>query len=158
MYKNIGRKIKGFSIFVAWLIVVACCFFAFYRLFSGTIDTKSIVISIAIIVLGSLFALVLSWFLYAFGEIAHNSAKQNENLETLILTLDDLSSKLNSETLKNKTNLKKEEIPLGEFKLPETREELFQSQLKKLKKDYEMSRITYDEYEEGKKLLEEKYR
>ncbi len=168
MYKNIGRKIKGFSIFLAWTIVALCCFYAFYRLFSGTIDTENIIISVAIVVGGSILALIISWFLYAYGAIAESAEKQNENLETLILAVDDLSKKVESLELKpSKPSVgapspyhqaEREEIPLGEFKLPESREELFQSQLRKLKKDYEMSRITYDEYEEGKHRLEEKYR
>ena len=165
MYKNTGRKIKGFSIFLAWAIIAVCAFFAFYRLFSGTIDTQNIIISVAIVVAGSLIAMIVSWFLYAYGAVTEASEKQNENLETLIIAIDDLSKKI--EKLENKPPMgpppvhlehERDEIPLGEFKLPESREELFQSQLKKLKKDYEMSRITYDEYEEGKRILEEKYR
>ena len=101
----------------------------------------------------------------SYGAVTEASEKQNENLETLIIAIDDLSKKI--EKLENKPPMgpppvhpehERDEIPLGEFKLPESREELFQSQLKKLKKDYEMSRITYDEYEEGKRILEEKYR
>lgn len=161
MYKNVGRKIKGFSIVLAWAIIAACCFYAFYRLFSGTMDTENIIISVAVVIGGILAALVISWLLYAYGAIADNAEKQNENLETLILAIDDLSNKIkNSErSAQNNSNTKpNNEIPLGEFKLPESREEMFSSQLRKLKKDYEMSRITYDEYEEGKRKLEEKYK
>lgn len=162
MYKNVGRKIKGFSIVFAWMLIAISCFYAFYRLFMGTIDTKNIIISVAIVVAVSLVALVLSWFLYAFGVVAENAEKQNDNLETLISAVENLSEKI--EDFDRKPPIappphhNREEIPLDEFKLPESREELFQSQLKKLKKDYEMSRMTYDEYEEGKKILEKKYR
>ena len=164
MYKNIGRKIKGFSIFLAWTIIAVCCFYAFYRLFSGVIDTKNIIISASIVVLGSLIAMIISWFLYAYGAIAEAAQKQNENIETLILAVDDLSKEVKKigkkqpNTTVAESSDKGEEIPLGDFKLPSSREELYQSQLKKLKKDYEMSRITYDEYEEGKRILEKKYR
>ena len=161
MYKNVGRKIKGFSIVLAWAIIAACCFYAFYRLFSGTMDTENITISVAMVIGGILAAIVVSWFLYAYGTIADNAEKQNENLETLILAIDDLSNKIRSsekETQNNPNIKSNNEIPLGEFKLPESREEMFRSQLRKIKKDYEMSRITYDEYEEGKRKLEEKYK
>ena len=161
MYKNVGRKIKGFSIVLAWAIIAACCFYAFYRLFSGSMDTENIIISVAIVIGGALAALIISWFIYAYGVVTENAEKQNENLETLILAIDDLSNKIksaNNSTKINSTDNQNDEIPIGEFKLPESREEMFRSQLRKLKKDYEMSRITYDEYEEGKRKLEEKYK
>ena len=161
MYKNVGRKIKGFSIVLAWAVIAACCFYAFYRLFSGTMDTDNIIISVAIVIGGILAAIIISWFIYAYGVIADNAEKQNENLETLILSVDDLSNKIKNpihSVQNNATANQKDEIPLEDFKLPESREEMFRSQFRKLKKDYEMSRITYDEYEEGKRKLEEKYR
>ena len=161
MYKNVGRKIKGFSIVLAWAVIAACCFYAFYRLFSGTMDTDNIIISVAIVIGGILAAIIISWFIYAYGVIADNAEKQNENLDTLILSVDDLSNKIKNpihSVQNNATANQKDEIPLEDFKLPESREEMFRSQFRKLKKDYEMSRITYDEYEEGKRKLEEKYR
>lgn len=157
MYKNIGRKIKGFSIVLAWTLIAVSCFYAFYRLFNGTIDTKNIIISVAIVLVSSIVAMLLSWFIYAYGVLAENAEKSNDNLETLILQIDELSSKLETREKPSSTPPKKAKKP-EDFSLPETKEELFASQLKKLKKDYEMSRITYDEYEEAKKLLEEKYR
>ncbi|MBQ5590413.1 MAG: hypothetical protein IIU65_01890 [Clostridia bacterium] len=157
MYKNIGRKIKGFSIVLAWTLIAVSCFYAFYRLFNGTIDTKNIIISVAIVLVSSIVAMLLSWFIYAYGVLAENAEKSNDNLETLILQIDELSSKLETREKPSSTPPKKA-TKQEDFSLPETKEELFASQLKKLKKDYEMSRITYDEYEEAKKLLEEKYR
>lgn len=160
MYKNIGRKIKGFSIVFAWTVIALSCFYASYRLFSSEMNTENIIISVAIIIGGVLLGLIISWFLYAYGAIAENTEKQNENIETLILAVDDLSNKIKNLELNRKGDTKSvnKDIPLNDFKLPESREEVFQSQLRKLKKDYEMSRITYDEYEDQKLLLEEKYR
>jgi len=149
MYKNIGKKIKGLSYFLAWCLVALCSFYAFYRLFLNEIDLKNAVISGCIIIGGCIIAFFFSWLIYGFGELIENGQKQIENLETLILLIDDLKKEKKST---------KNEMPLDKFELPTNREELFNSQLKKLKKDYEMSRITYDEYEEGKKKLEQKYR
>lgn len=163
MYKNTGRKIKGFSIFFAWAFIAAACLFAFYRLFSGKMDAENIMISIGIIVGGSLIGLFASWFMYGFGVIVEKNEKMSDDLETVILTVDELSSKLDNpkpikEFKNNNDKNSEEDIPLENFKLPDSREELFRSQMKKLKKDYEMSRITYDEYESGKRKLEQKYR
>lgn len=165
MYKNVGRKIKGLSIFIAWAIVAACCLYGFYFLFSSKMEVRDIIITALIVVIGSLAGVFVSWFLYAFGVVAEKSEAANENLENLLLAIDEISSKLETKEIKHVSpidepvpNVPSKEIPLESFKLPETRDELFASQLKKLKKDYEMSRITYDEYEAGKKRLEQKYK
>lgn len=166
MYKNIGRKIKGFSIFFAWVVVAGACMFAFYRLFSnGKFDVTDIMISVGIIIGGVFAGTVLSWFMYAFGVIAEKSENINDEVENLSLTVEDLANKFDKKPLPQRTAQKAKEnigdsenIPLESFKLPDTREELYASQLRKLKKDYEMSRITFDEYEDGKKRLEQKYR
>ena len=166
MYKNIGRKIKGFSIFFAWVIIAAACMFSFYRLFSnGKFDATDIIISVGIIIGGIFAGVVLSWFMYAFGVIAEKSENINDEIENLSLTVEDLANKMDKKPMPQRINQitrenanESENIPLESFKLPDTREELYASQLRKLKKDYEMSRITFDEYEDGKKRLEQKYR
>lgn len=168
MYKNIGRKIKGFSIFFAWVTVAIACMFAFYRLFSnGKFDAENIMISAGIIVGGIFAGIILSWFMYAFGVIAEKSENINDEIENLSLTVEDLANKMDKKPMPQRANTNQvtrekmndsENIPLESFRLPDTREELYASQLRKLKKDYEMSRITFDEYEEGKKRLEQKYR
>lgn len=164
MYKNIGRKIKGFSIFFAWALVAGACMFAFYRLFSnGKFDMQNIMISVGIILGGVFAGIILSWFMYAFGVIAEKAENINDEIQDMTLIVEDLAQKLRqkpriSSAPNNIGADAKGDIPLESFKLPDTREELYASQLRKLKKDYEMSRITFDEYEEGKKRLEQKYR
>lgn len=157
MYKNVGKKIKIFAIVFAWIIIAVSSFFAFYRFFLNEFSTESIIISAGIIVGGCIIAVVLSWFLYAFGVITEANEATKESLENLEFAIENLTKELTSKR-KNNATISKDEIPLGDFKLPETREELFSSQLKKLKKDYEMSKITYDEYEKGKRKLEQKYK
>lgn len=150
MYKNVGKKIKVLSIILAWTIVAIGSFLGFYRFFSNEISTESIVISIAIIAGSCIIAVVLSWFLYAFGVVTENSQINAENLENLNIIVETLSKEL-----KAKRKSANNDIPLEDFKTPKTREELIATQLKKLKKDYEMSRITYDEYEQAKRKLEQ---
>lgn len=163
MYKNIGRKIKGFAIGFAWTLVAVACFFAFYTVFKAEEITSEVVIpAVALILGGSVLALFISWFIYAYGVIVENTEKTRENFESVINEIYDINEKLNKLSVKTVSqpapNNSNEDIPLENFKFPSSREELFQSQLKKLKRDYEMSRITYDEYEESKRKLEEKYR
>lgn len=161
MYKNIGKKIKGFSIVFAWIIIAVSCLFGFYRLYTEEIDYKNIVITALIIIGGTLISVVISWFMYAFGVItekAENSDKILENLEEIRYNSQSgFKTENYSQSFESREDTEKS-IPLESFKLPETRDELFESQLRKLKKDYEMSRITFDEYEEGKLRLEKKYK
>lgn len=164
MYKNVGRKIKGFSIFLAWLIVAAASMLAFYRLFeNNSFDAVSIAISVGIIIAGIALAILLSWFIYGFGVIVQSAEKTSEEIESISYLLCNIDSIIAQKGASPKPNAnaqnnQQENIPISTFKLPDTREELYASQLRKLKKDYEMSRITFDEYEQGKKLLEQKYK
>lgn len=155
MYKNVGKKIKALSIILAWLIVAISSFFGFYRFFLNDVSSESIAISIAIIIGGCIVAIVLSWFLYAFGVITETQEINTENIENLNIAFETLAKELKAKRKNNTTN---NEIPLDDFNSPRTHNEILSSQLKKLKKDYEMSRITYDEYEECKKRLEAKYK
>ncbi len=147
MYKNIGKKIKGLAYFLVWALIAICSFYAFYRFFQSEMNAKNIMISSCIIIGGCIVSCFFSWFIYALGELIESEQKQIEYLETLLILVEDIK--------KDKNKPSKEE---NSFDLPNSREELFNSQMKKLKKDYEMSRITYDEYEEGKRKLEQKYR
>ena len=155
MYKNVGKKIKALSIIIAWIIVAISSFYGFYRFFLNDISTESIIISVAIIIGGCIVAIVLSWFLYAFGVIAEAQETNTETLENLELAIEKLSKELKAKRVSSANN---SNVPLDDYKTPKTKEELLAVQLKKLKKDYEMSRITYDEYEEAKLKLEQKYR
>ncbi len=153
MYKNIGKKIKGFSYFLAWVIIAVSSFYAFYRVFLNGFSVENTIVSGCIILGGCILAIILSWFIYAFGEIAQKAQEQNENLETLILLVDDLQKKVNAQQKSNK-----DEVPLFDFKTNTSKSDLYSARLKKLKIDYEMSRITYDEYEERKKKLQAEYK
>ena len=155
MYKNVGKKIKVLSIILAWLIVAISSFFGFYRFFLNDISTESIAISVAIVIGGCIVAIVLSWFIYAFGVITEAQEINTENIENLNIAFESLAKELKAN---RKSNAPNNEFPLDDFKTPRTHNEILSSQLKKLKKDYEMSRITYDEYEERKKKLEAKYK
>ena len=152
MYKNIGKKIKGFSYFLAWVIIAVSSFYAFYRVFLNGFSVENTIVSGCIILGGCILAIILSWFIYAFGEIAQKAQEQNENLETLILLVEDLPSKIKAQSNK------KDEVPLFDFKTNTSKTDLYSARLKKLKIDYEMSRITYDEYEERKKKLQAEYK
>lgn len=152
MYKNIGKKIKGFSYFLAWVIIAVSSFYAFYRVFLNGFSVENTIVSGCIILGGCILAIILSWFIYAFGEIAQKAQEQNENLETLILLVEDLPSKIKAQSNK------KDEVPLFDFKTNTSKTDLYSARLKKLKTDYEMSRITYDEYEERKKKLQAEYK
>ena len=106
MYKNIGKKIKGFSYFLAWVIIAVSSFYAFYRVFLNGFSVENTIVSGCIILGGCILAIILSWFIYAFGEIAQKAQEQNENLETLILLVEDLPSKIKAQSNK------KDEVPL----------------------------------------------
>lgn len=155
MYKNVGKKIKVLSIILAWAVVAISSFIGFYRFFLNEISTESIVISVAIIVGGCIIAVVLSWFLYAFGVITEAQETNAETFENLELAIEKLSKELKAKRVNSENN---SNIPLEDYKTPKTKEELLAVQLRRLKKDYEMSRITYDEYEEAKLKLEQKYK
>lgn len=160
MYKNIGKKIKGFSIALAWIVITVSCLIGFYRLYTEEIDYKNIMITVLIIATGTLAAVVLSWFIYAFGVIAEKAESTDNSLRNIEDTVFEIKNKISLGGYPQNPDQSSQgnNIPLKSFKLPETRDELFESQLRKLKKDYEMSRITFDEYEEGKAKLEEKYK
>lgn len=156
MYKNIGKKIKGFSIFFAWVVIAASCFGAFYYLFkSKEITTNGIIITVAIIVVGTLVGLFASWFMYGFGVIAQKAEKLDD-IEDLNKNILESLDKINFSVPAQKYDDRKD-IPLRDFSTPETKNEVLNSKLRRLKKDYEMSRITYDEYEERKEQLEQEY-
>lgn len=154
MYKNIGKKLKGFSYCFAWIIIAICSFYAFYRGFLNGFSIKNLLVGVAIVFDGCLVAIVLSWFVYAFGELVQKTAEQNENLEILIEKIDDLPKKFNNQS----TQKSKSEVYLSEFKTNQSKTDVLNSQLRRLKNDYEMSRITYDEYEARKKKLEAEYK
>ncbi len=156
MYKNIGKKIKGFSIFFAWVMIAASCFFAFYRLYNNGVTNNNIIITVAIIVCGTLFGLFASWFMYGFGVIA-DKAEKLDKIEDLNRNILENLDKKNYSVPAQKID-DREEIPLRDFSTPESKEEILNSKLRKLKKDYEMSRITYDEYEARKEKIEQKYK
>ena len=155
MYKNIGKKIKGFSIFFVWVVIAASCFFAFYRLYSKGITNNNVIITVAVIVGGTLIGLFTSWFMYGFGVIAQNAERLDRIEEMNRNILENLDKKNFSVPAQKYDD--REEIPLRDFRAPESKEEVFNLKLRSLKKDYEMSRITYDEYEERKEKLEKRY-
>lgn len=159
MYKNIGKKIKGFAIALAWIIITASCLVGFYRLYTNEIAYKNIAITVLIIAVGTVTAIVVSWFIYAFGVIAEKAESAENSIKNIEETVFDIKNRTDFNNYSQSCEPEaSNNIPLDSFKLPETRDELFESQLRKLKKDYEMSRITFDEYEEGKAKLEKKYK
>ena len=174
MYKNIGKKIKVLSITFAWILIIAICLAAFYNLFSNDYkDTTNILICAGVIVGGSLAATILSWFIYAFGHIAEKVQNVDEKLEEINYSLQTLCYEINHSRLENNGTKTideffdkaeksretwEEDTSDSLFQFPQDRQELLESQMKKLRNDYEMSKINYDEYEEGIKRLEKKYK
>lgn len=174
MYKNVGKKIKVLSIIFAWILIIAVCLGAFYFLFSNDYtNTNNILICAGVIVGGSLLSIIISWFIYAYGQIAHKVQSIDEKLDDVIDALQSLNYEISHSNLENagtkviddffdKAEKSRETFEQDEldspFQFPQSRQELFDSQMKKLRKDYEMSKITYDEYDEGIKRLEKKYK
>ena len=91
MFNNIGGKIKGLAKFMCWLgiiisviagviLIIAAASSRSYT-FDGygeriTISSGgSIVAGILVIVFGSLFSWIGSFFMYGFGELVENSKK-----------------------------------------------------------------------------------
>jgi hypothetical protein len=91
MFNNIGGKIKGLAKFLCWLgiilsviagvvLIIAASTKSSYSFDSYgeriTLSTGgSIVAGILVIVFGSLFSWIGSFFMYGFGELVENSKK-----------------------------------------------------------------------------------
>lgn len=73
IFKNIGTIIKAISFIIAFVVIIVSFFLAFF-LFSK--DITYIAISLAIIIFGTAFALMLMFIIYGMGQLLC----QNEEL------------------------------------------------------------------------------
>lgn len=79
MFDNVGEKIKIFSVILFW-INVALSVIGFIAYLKTTGD--AFFAAFLILIIGAIFSLVFSWFLYGFGVLVSNSETQVSLLES----------------------------------------------------------------------------
>ena len=91
MFNNIGHKIKGLAKFICWLGIILSVILGVILILSASTSRSfsidgyservtisaggSIVAGILVIVFGSLFSWIGSFFMYGFGELVESSKK-----------------------------------------------------------------------------------
>lgn len=76
MYDNIGGKIKGLSVFIFLIELIAVFIIGIILM---TSDNDFILIGLLVIILGALFSWVSSWLLYGFGELIAKTDETENN-------------------------------------------------------------------------------
>jgi Na+-transporting methylmalonyl-CoA/oxaloacetate decarboxylase gamma subunit len=79
MYNNIGAKIKVLAKVIAWVGIICSVITGIGLIIDGNYLT---VIGICVILVGTLFFWISSWFMYGFGELIAKAAEIAKNITT----------------------------------------------------------------------------
>ena len=110
MFKNIGRKIKGFAKFLFWLTIIGFSIAALVVIVFTVNDRNSaligILVAIGLIVAGIILGWLQNFLLYGYGELIDSTQKILEELEVKSLTI--LNTRLHVIDEENKLSKEKE--------------------------------------------------
>lgn len=79
MYKNVGKKIKGYAMTVAWIGIIICSIIGISIMAISEGEPVLILAGILVAVLGSVFCWMTSWLLYGYGELIDTNQKIVKN-------------------------------------------------------------------------------
>ena len=92
MYKNIGKKIKGFAVAIAIILSIVYIILGIVMLLSADSQSAAgnagIIGGVITILLGPVLAWIGSWFLFGYGELVDKTASVKENTDYLVKMLD----------------------------------------------------------------------
>ena len=88
MFRNVGKQIKGITIFLAVIEILAsvcgAVYFAYAGIESGTDNAMVVPVAIGIVLGGVLVAWLSNLFLYSYGQLVDSTERIAKNTEILV--------------------------------------------------------------------------
>ncbi len=91
-YADIGCKIKGWAKWIFIIDAILAVLFGIATMVSGENDF-SIILGIMILVLGPIFAWILSWLLYGFGELIDKTCATERHTKDILKVMLEINKK-----------------------------------------------------------------